>query len=170
MVTEKDTIQFSALFSPAEVICQTPERQRDRILLDLLRSLAAQRGLGDIDEAYQAVLARENDLPTIVAPGMAMPHARLAAIDEIAVALATSREGITYDPARPENPVKLIVLTLSPKAAPGVYLQAISCLATICRDPSTADVVASLPTPEQVWEFFDRGGEGLPDYLRAGDG
>jgi mannitol/fructose-specific phosphotransferase system IIA component (Ntr-type) len=169
MAIEKSYIQFSSLFSPGEVLCQTEETDRDKILLNLLESLARKHGIGNTEEAYEAVLARENDLPTIVAPGMAMPHARLDVLDEIVVAVATSREGVTYDPTQPDSRVKLVVLTLVPKSSPGAYLQAISCLATICRDPSTADVVASLPTAEQVWAFFDKGGMVLPEHLRVGD-
>ncbi len=169
MAIEKTNIQFSSLFCPANVLCQTDEQDRDKILLDLLEVLACQHGLGNLDEAYQAVLVRENDMPSIVAPGMAMPHARLEALDDIVVAMATSRDGVVYDPRKPESRVKLIVLTLAPKDAPGAYLQAISCLAKICLDPSTADVVASLPTAEQVWAFFDKGGMVLPDHLRARD-
>jgi len=169
MTIEKNHTQFSSLFSPAEVICQTQEKSRDKVLQDLLKLLAYQRGIGNVDEAYQAVLERENDLPTIVAPGMAMPHARLEAITDLIVGVATSREGIVYDPRKPDSLVKLVVLTLAPKAAPGAYLQAISSLARICQDPSTADLVASLPAAEQVWSFFDKGGMVLPDHLRARD-
>jgi len=169
MALEKDQIQFSSLFSPAEVICQTQEKDRDTVLRDLLRLLAERRGIGDVEDAYQAVLARENDLPTIVAPGMAMPHARLDAIHDLVVGVATSREGIVYDPSQPDSPVKLMVLTLVPKTAPGAYLQAISSLARICQDPSTPDVVSSLSTAEQVWAFFDKGGMAIPDHVRAGD-
>ncbi len=161
MATEKDSIRFSALFSPADVICQTRETERDKALLEMLRQLA-RRGIGDVEEAYEAVLARENDLPTVVAPGMAMPHAKLEGIDEILVAITTSKEGIVYDSNQSDNRIKLIVLTLAPKTAQEAYLQAISGLAKICRDPCTAGVVADLTTPEQVWAFFDGGGAPHP--------
>jgi len=164
MAMEKDSIRFSTLFSPADVICQTRETERDKALLAMLRRLA-RRGIGDVEEVYEAVLARENDLPTVVAPGMAMPHAKLEEIDEILVAITTSREGLVYDSKQSDNRIKLIVLTLAPKAAQEAYLQAISGLAKICRDPSTAEVVADLTTPEQVWAFFDRGGAVHPDSL-----
>jgi len=169
MTVEKNHIQFSSLFSPGEVVCQTQEKERDKVLLDLLKRLSDQRGIGNVDEAYQAVLARESDMPTIVAPGMAMPHARLDAIKDLVVGVATSREGIVYDSRQPDNRVKLMVLTLAPKASPGAYLQAISSLARICQDPSTPEIIASLTTPEQVWSFFDKGGMVLPDHLRAAD-
>lgn len=168
MATEKESISFSSFFSPAEVICQIQETDRDKALLDLLRLVAAQHGIGNVEEAHAAVLERENDLPTVVAPGLAMPHARLDTIDEIVVAVATSRTGIVYDPAKPDNRVKLIVLTLAPKAAPGAYLQALGCLARICQDPSTADVVAGFATPDEVWAFFDQGGLVRPDRLYGG--
>ncbi len=166
MATEKNSIRFSTLFSPAEVICQTRETERDKALLEMLRRLARRREIGDVEEVYEAVLARENDLPTVVAPGMAMPHAKLDGIDEILVAVTTSREGIVYDPKQSDNRIKLIVLTLAPKTAQEAYLQAISNLAKICREPSTAEVVADLPTPEQVWTFFDQGGATRSDSPR----
>jgi len=165
MATEKESIPFSSFFSPAEVICQIQEENRDKVLLEMLRLLAQQHEIGNIEEAHAAVVERENDLPTVVAPGLAMPHARLDTIDGIVVAVATSRTGIVYDPAKPDNPVKLIVLTLAPKASPGAYLQALSCLARICQDPSTADVVADYATPDEVWSFFDQGGLVRPDRL-----
>lgn len=164
MAIEKDNIQLSSLFRPCEVICQTEETDRDKILMEMLRLLAGERGIGNVEEAHKAVVDRERDLPTIVAPGMAMPHARLGAIHEIGVAVATSRRGIVYDPRRPDDRVKLIVLTLAPKAAPGLYLRVIGCIATICRDPSTPETVASLSTADQVWSFFDNGGKVPPDH------
>ena len=158
MAMKEDSIQLSALFRPSEVICQTQETDRDKVLMDMLRLLAQQRGIGDVDEAYKAVVEREKDMPTIVAPGMAMPHARIEHLREIVVAVATSSQGIVYDPRRPDDRIKLLVLTLAPKASPGAYLQAIACVAGICRNPSTAEIVATLPTADQVWSFFDKGG------------
>jgi len=149
---------FSSFFSPAEVICRTQETDRDKVLLDLLRLLARRQEIGDIDEALRAILARENDLPTIVAPGMAMPHARLTTLSNVVVGIATSEDGILFDPRSPDSLIKLIVLTLAPKSSPAAYLQAISSLARVCQGPATADVVSRLSTAEQVWEFFDKSG------------
>lgn len=166
MTVEKDNIQFSSLFRPSEVICRTEETDRDRLVMNMVELLARRNSIRNIEDAYKAVLEREKDFPTIVAPGMAMPHARLEDIPEIAVAVATCRQGIVYDPRRPDDLVKLLVLTLAPKASPGLYLQAIGCVAAICRDPSTPEIVASLPTADQVWSFFDQGGTGRTESVK----
>ena len=157
MATESNDTTFSSLLSPAEVICRSEEKDRDAILRELVELLSLRRKIGDVESAYRAVLAREGDMPTVVAPGMAMPHARLETIKDLVVGVATSPEGIVYDPRRPDSLVKLIILTLTPVHSPGAYLQAISSVARICLAPSTPDVIASLPTAEQVWTFFDKG-------------
>lgn len=168
-MAKNNSIQFSSLFRPSQVICQTEQTDRDTILMDLLKLMAYRRGIGNVDDAYQAVLARENERPTIVGPGIAMPHARTEVISKVMVGVATSKNGIIYDKGKPHDLIKLIILTLAPKAAPGAYLQAMSSLSKICLDPSTADAAAHLPTPEKVWEFFDQGGLVLVDHLRARD-
>jgi mannitol/fructose-specific phosphotransferase system IIA component (Ntr-type) len=158
MTIGDNNIRFSSLFHPSEVICRTPETDRDKVLLEMLQVLGRRHSIGDVADAYKAVLDRERDLPTIVAPGMAMPHARLATIQDVFVAVATSPQGIVYDPHRPDERVRLVVLTLAPRSAPGAYLQALGCVAAICRDPSTPETVAALPTADQIWSFFDKGG------------
>jgi PTS system nitrogen regulatory IIA component len=163
-----NTIQFSSLFGPAEIICQTELTDRDAIVLKLLHVLARKQEIGNVQEVYKAIQDRENEMPMIVGPGIAMPHAHLPMINKIIVGVATSQKGIVY--ARGvDKAIKLIILTISPKASPAAHLQAVSSVAKICLDPETADVVAELPTAEKVWEFFDRGDVTLPSYVRACD-
>jgi nitrogen PTS system EIIA component len=161
------SVQFSSLFSPDEVLCRPEVADRDGLLLLLLKRLAYRRGIGNVDEAYQAVLEREREGGTVIAPGLAVPHARLDAVDELVVAIATLPEGLRYEDGT--DPVRLVILVLAPKAAPGAYLQALSSLAKICQDPDTAERVSRFSTPKEVWTFFDSGGVVLPDHLLAKD-
>lgn len=163
-----NTIQFSSLFTPEHIICQTKLTDRNAILSELLSRLAMVKGIGNVEEAYNAVIERESEMPTVVGPGIAMPHARLEAINQITVGIATSKEGINYA-ATVKGSIKLIILTLVPKTAPGAYLQAMSSLAKICQDPETANTVSQLEKAEDVWRFFDRGGIILSEYLHACD-
>ncbi|HBG25493.1 MAG: hypothetical protein A2Y10_14590 [Planctomycetes bacterium GWF2_41_51] len=162
-------IHFASLFKPEYVICHTQKTDRDSILLELLTQLAYQAGIGNVEQAFKEVKQRENEVPTIVGPGIAMPHARLEGVDKIVVGIATIKDGFVYAPDRSSNIVKLVILTLAPKTAPGMYLQAISSIAKICQDPMTAEKVAELDSPEKIWTFFQTNGAALPEYLRACD-
>lgn len=161
-------VHFSSLFGPGHVICRTEETERDKILHELLRVLAYERGIGNVEHAYEAVLKRENEAPSIIGPHIAVPHARLEDINDIVVGIATSAGGIKYA-ASVDEPIKLIILTLAPKLTPGAYLQALSSLAKICQDPSTANIVAEMKSGEEVWRFFEGGGIVLPDHVLARD-
>ena len=168
-VNNKTNVPFASLFKPAYVVCHTKKTDRDSIFLELLTQLAYQAGIGNVEQAFKEVQARENEVPTIVGPGIAMPHARLMDITKIVVGIATIKDGFVYAPERSNNTVKLVILTLAPKTSPGLYLQAMSSIAKICQDTTTADKVAELNTPEKVWAFFDSNGAALPEFLRACD-
>lgn len=163
-------VRFATLFEPHHVLCRTESEDRDTVIRTLLEQLALQRGIGNVEVAYEAVRAREEEHSTIVGPGIAMPHARLEALQELVVGVATSKEGIRFvDTTGKEERIKLMILILTPKTEPGLYLQAVSSLAAICKDPETGARAASLESAEEVWRFFDRGGMVLPEYICAGD-
>ena len=82
------------------------------------------------------------------------------------MAVATSKDGIDFNGSPKVN---VVVLVLVPKDQPSLYLQALSSLATICREKKSIEDVAKLSTPEEIWRFFDRGGAILPDYVCARD-
>lgn len=161
-------VLFSSLLTPEVVICHTPHETRDEVIHELLEKLAYEKGIGNVEHAFEAVLEHEDEMPAIMADGIAVPHARLEAINEIVVGVATSVKGIKYAEEVSE-PVKLMVLILVPKDAPGAYLQALSSLARICQKPDTVATVTSLKKADEVWKFFDRGGVVLPDHLLTRD-
>lgn len=159
------SIKFSSLFSPRETLCQVAASTADEVVQQLLTRLALERGVGNVDQAFEDVMAREATQSTVLAPGLAVPHARLDAVEELRVGVATSTEGIQFG----DDTVHLVVLILAPKQSPAVYLQAVSSLAQICSDPEFVPKVAAMDSAEDVWRFFDRGGVVLPAFVCAGD-
>jgi len=168
LATVSNGVLFSSLFRPAEIICHTDHTHRDPLLMELLRQLAVEQGVGNVGEAYEAVLERENEIPSIIGPHIAVPHARLDALKEIVVGVATSKEGIKYSP-EVDDPIKLMILILVPKTAPGLYLQVLSSIAKVCQDAGTADAVAEMTSAKEIWKFFKQGGSVLADYVRTKD-
>lgn len=161
-------INFASLFSPAEIICQTPTVERNKVFMEILRVLAYNRGIGNVDMAFRALVKREEETSTMVAPGIALPHARLEAVDNLLIGVATSERGIRMSDGD-DGIAKLLILILAPKDAPGLYLQAVSSLTRILKDPTVVSHVSGLKTSEDVWRFFNRGGLILPNYVCARD-
>jgi mannitol/fructose-specific phosphotransferase system IIA component (Ntr-type) len=59
-------VRFSSLFTPAHVICQTEQTDRNPLLMEMLQKLAMVRGIGNVEEAYKELIERENQTPTVV--------------------------------------------------------------------------------------------------------
>ena len=161
-------IHFSSLFTPNHILCQTDLADRDDIIMKLLRMLALEQGIGNVQLAFDAIMENERVMPSVMTSGLAVPHARLDALNELVVGVATSKKGITYSEGI-AAPVNVITLILSPKAAPGSHLQALSSLSKIFQEPDSVEKVSGLETSNEVWKFYDSGGVVLPDYVTTRD-
>ncbi len=159
---------FASLFTSKDTLCQTSISDRDELIQKMLEVLALNHGIGNVEHAFQQVIEREEKISTVIAPGIAVPHARLDAIDGIVVGVATSRAGIKFN-GDANSKAHLVIMILAPKDQPGVYLQALSSFAKILNETGVAKRIAEMDNAEDVWRFFDRGGLVLPDYVCAGD-
>ncbi len=168
MDTEQNKrINFSDLFDTEDILCHTSITGRDELIMDMLKCLAYNHGIGNVHQAYEAVIEREASQSTIISTGIAMPHARLDGLERPLLAIATSRDGIDFEEGK--DAVNLVILTLIPKEQPAVYLQILSSLGRCCSDKETAGNVSALDSEQKVRLFFQREGMVLPDYICAGD-
>jgi len=158
--------ELSSFFTPDDVLCGTTLATRDAVIRELLTKLALNHGIGNVDEAFRAVIGREEVEATVIAEGLAVPHARLDGLAGLTVAVATSVQGVSWAGGRTAN---LVVLMLVPVDAPALYLQALSSVARACSDKSAQETVKRLASAGDVWNFFARGGVILPSHVCAGD-
>lgn len=164
---KKQNIVFSSFFSPADILCKVDEEDRNEVIKQILKTLAYNRGIGNVDEVFNEVLKREEAFSTVIGKGIAMPHARLDNIDDIIVGIATSKKGIVFN--KENQVVNLIVLILTPKDQPSLYLQVLSSLTKALSEESIIPTLAELNNSEDLWKFFNRKNLNLPDYICAGD-
>lgn len=122
----------------------------------------------DKDFIVEEVTAREKVVPTVIAPGLAVPHARLPRLQRLLVALGTSEKGIDFN-VDGMPPVNVVVLVLTPKDDPGLHLQVLSALAADFSLPDAISNVARQKKPADVLKYFHSNDVKLPEYLTARD-
>ncbi len=163
----KPSLSLTSFFSADDILIGQENLMRNELIRHLLTHMANGHGFTETEDFYEAIIERENANDTVVANGIAIPHARLDHLQRPYVGVATSASGIVF--AEEEPPVHLILLVLIPRDQPGLYLQILRALANILRDRDAARAVSQLKTPEEVMRFFERGGMILPDYVCAAD-
>jgi mannitol/fructose-specific phosphotransferase system IIA component (Ntr-type) len=109
----------------AAVVADLKATDRDGAIAELVQALAEAGGVSrsKVDDLIDAVLSREKVATTGMGKGVAMPHAKHAAIKKVTATIGRSKEGIDFN-ALDQNPVYSVVLLLSPPDQPEQHLQA----------------------------------------------
>lgn len=163
------TGKFFDFVSQDAILCHSRAETGRALIHELTAALAAHHPELDPELAEKEILAREALFPTVIAPGLAMPHARLEGLTRPLVALGTSAAGVPFGPEGAAETVQVAVVVLSPADNPGGHLQVVAALANEFGDFAKITELAGLETAEQVAAFFQGATIRLPEYLKVAD-
>ena len=104
--------------------------------------------ISDAEALVEAVLARDALASTALPGGLAMPHARSAAVTVPSIAVATLPEAITWTDGTSQ--VGLVLLIAAPGDDPIGYLDLLQKVATACVKKAFVDDLPAAATPEQL--------------------
>jgi len=158
-------MQLSDYLSRENILFEIETVSRDEALALLVKQLDETKDGFHPEGAIQALKEREAVLPTVIAPGVALPHARLEEIDTPQVAIATSRAGIIFD--EDKDPVNLVLLVLTPKNDPSAYLQVLSMLSGALKNVDVPEFIKTA-SADDTCTLFDAATPSK-DYLTAAD-
>ncbi|KAF1300131.1 PTS fructose transporter subunit IIABC [Enterococcus sp. JM9B] len=109
--------------------------------------------ISDIATYKEGILAREAQTSTGLGDGIAMPHAKNAAVKEATVLFAKSNKGLDYE-ALDGQPTYLFFMIAAPEGANDTHLQALAQLARLLVDPEFVDRLKKAETPDDVQKLF----------------
>ena len=95
---------------------------KEEIIGELCELVARTGAVRDVQEAREAVLAREEAMSTGMQFGIALPHAKTSAVEKIVCAVGLKPEGVDFD-ALDEEPSTIFVLSLSPESMGTPHLE-----------------------------------------------
>ena len=159
---------FHDFLSPNNIVCRSKAADGRELLVTLLDILKRHFPELDRDCALREVMAREELFPTLIAPGLAVPHARLPGLAEPLVAMGLSQEGVAFGSPE-DDPVGVMILVLTPEDAPNLHMQLLAALAMDFSQPDAIGTVSHLATPAEVIAYFSGNLIAIADYLTAGD-
>lgn len=165
MMTSKE-IRLADYLEEDCILCGLEIETRDSAIDQLVGRLHRKLDGFDPEAAREAVLERERQSPTVLAEGLALPHARLAGLAKPVLALATSHAGIDFE-AVGEEPVHVIVLILTPKDDPGAYLRLMASLSKRLAEPHMIKRLMAATDARVAHGILTEGSEQLEVMLNA---
>ena len=119
-------------------------------VLDTLVDLMDASGkLNDIETYRKGIYAREEEGSTGIGEGIAIPHCKSAAVNQVGLAAMVAPKGVEFDSLDGE-PANLFFLIAAPDTADNVHLDVLSHLSVLLMDP---DFTGKLREAETVEEF-----------------
>ena len=148
------------------ILCGIDEPDGKVVLAGLMELLKKHFPDLDVEGAKREVESREALFPTMVAPGLAVPHARISGLAEPLTAVACIPSGCDFGGS---SPAKVMVLLLTPVDDPNLHLQLLSALAKAFEEDSVTEKLSRAATPNEFLSFFSDGSSDIPDFLTAKD-
>ncbi|WP_442760570.1 PTS fructose transporter subunit IIABC [Enterococcus italicus] len=109
--------------------------------------------ISDIAVFKEGILNREAQTSTGLGDGIAMPHAKNAAVKEATGLFAKSKHGVDYE-ALDGQPTYLFFMIAAPEGANDTHLQALAALSRQLIDPDFVGKLKQADSPEQVQSLF----------------
>ncbi len=136
-------------------------RSKDGAIRELVQTLARTSTGLDPQKIVQAIQERERIVSSWIAPGVAIPHARIPDWEGIAVAVGRSRKGIAFD-SSDGNPVNLLILIVSDDKDPDLHILLLAEIARTLRDAAMKRLVMTARTAAEVHRLLITHGYGEP--------
>jgi PTS system nitrogen regulatory IIA component len=109
--------------------------------------------LADPNAALTAILAREEAGTTVIAPGLAIPHARMSGLGGLRAALGLCPSGVE-DPKAEGGPIRVFLLFLGPAENMRLHLAFLASVSAVFQSEGLMDALLQLHTPQSVLEII----------------
>lgn len=119
------------------------------VIDELIAQLDSAGKLTDPETFKQNILAREEQSTTGIGEGIAIPHAKSAAVKDPAIAFGRSLEGIDFE-SMDGQPANLFFMIAASEGANDAHLEALSRLATFLMDEKFRERILAAESKEQV--------------------
>ncbi|MCK3974859.1 PTS transporter subunit EIIA [Streptococcus suis] len=128
---------------------------KEAVIDEMIASLVDKGYVTDFDVFKTGIMNREAQTTTGLGDGIAMPHAKNAAVKEATVLFAKSNKGVDYA-SLDGQPTDLFFMIAAPEGANDTHLAALAELSKYLMKPGFADKLRGVSSPEEVISVFDK--------------
>ncbi len=139
---------ISALLSPQRIFLDTEVTSKKK-LLELIANIAADQTQLPESTIYNNLLNRERLGSTGLGQGFAVPHARLAELEQTLGCFFRLREPVNFE-APDDQPVDLVFTIIIPEEATEEHLMILSSLARLFSDAGLCAAVREAGSREEI--------------------
>jgi PTS system nitrogen regulatory IIA component len=139
--------------SPENISLRLHGRTKDAVINELLDILATREKLLNRDSAFKDLLDREQAMSTAILNGIAIPHAKTNAVQELTAAIGIKKSGLDFDSPL-DDKARIIVLALAPETESKTFYNFLIAITTALTDDTLRSKILAAKTPEEVADLL----------------
>lgn len=147
-------MRITDLLKPEAVAIGATAPTRDEAIDQLVALHVAAGNVTDAAAYKAGVLAREADFSTAVGEGIAIPHAKVAAVAQAGLAAMTVPAGVDWN-APDEKPCDLVFMIAAPEGKNSLHLEMLAKLSALLMHEDFAAELRAAKTPEEFLAAID---------------
>ncbi len=132
-------------------------RDKFKAIEELASAFSGTSVCKSVDELIAALVDREEIMSTGIGFGIAIPHAKIKGVREIAFAVGISQSGIDFD-SMDGKPVHIIILFAAGERQQKDYLTLLSRIMSILKDEAVRAQIINSGSADEIIKIF-AGGE-----------
>jgi mannitol/fructose-specific phosphotransferase system IIA component (Ntr-type) len=141
------------LISPKNINLRLKGRTKETIINELLDILASPRKLLNRDMALKDLLDREQVMSTAMPNGIAIPHAKTNAVQDLTIAIGIKKPGVDFDSPF-DDKSNIIILALAPPNKAKPLYKFLIAITAVLNDDNLRSKILSVKKPEEVVELL----------------
>jgi mannitol/fructose-specific phosphotransferase system IIA component (Ntr-type) len=140
---------------PDAVLCTLDASDKQDALNQLVDALVATKSIPKTkaEDVRREILQRESQASTGIGRGIGVPHARTDLVKKMAIAIGRVPDGIAFG-AIDGEPVKVIMMLVSPPSKTEEHLAAMKTIVSIARDPYNSKRMQGCLSPQSFIDLL----------------
>lgn len=135
------------------IIEELKAKTKRDVLAELSLVIHRQNGATGQEDIVKTLLDREKLGSTGIGDGIAIPHGKLADLNELIVTFGRSKEGVDFD-SMDGKPANLFFLLLAPENTTGLHLKALAKISKMLKDNAFKKKLMEARSKEELYSII----------------
>ena len=126
---------------------------KEEIIDSLIDLLEASGKINDREKVKKCIMDREAKMSTGMEAGIAIPHGKSDAVDELVGCVGITKQGVDFE-ALDGNPSRIFIMTVSPVHRTGPHVQFLAEISRLLRAPEDRDSLLKAKSVDEIYSII----------------
>ncbi|MCX6997182.1 MAG: PTS sugar transporter subunit IIA [Kiritimatiellaeota bacterium] len=146
-------MNLNKVLTPATIVMGLKSTTKIAVIEEMVDTLVAAGLIKDRQAALQAIIERERKMSTGMQNGLAIPHGKTNAVDNLVALVGLKPEGLDFE-SLDGQPAHIFVMTLSPESRTGPHIQFLAEVSRQLSDPQIRERLLHAATAVEVIQLL----------------